>query len=239
MHSPSAFTAVRSIEDRYKNLVDVAKSRAILAFGISCFEEHLDKGISYHKGADKEPCDYTNCSVRNLFVHILLANKPVVLHNGLLDVVFLYHNFYCNIPDKLDVFTSDVYGMFSAGVLDTKYIAEHKLREPASYLSYIFRKSQRYNINSQDSSQKHITIEFPEETSTRRLVEHLCCHEQSKLESDETSSIQICDLYAAHGFCRRGADCHLSHNIDHILDKQDEKVISKKKRKNRKRKTDE
>ncbi|XP_020897879.1 target of EGR1 protein 1 isoform X2 [Exaiptasia diaphana] len=279
----------KSIEDRYKNLVEVAKSRSILALGISCFQESTDgmnsnpsegnssdknynieyqvctfnlsvlcsqefvvepaslqfliqhgfdfnkqfsKGVLYHKGEDKEPCDYAIASVRNLFAHILACNKPVVFHNGLLDLVFLYQNLYSDLPDKLEVFTSDVHGMFTAGVFDTKYIAEFKQREPASYLSYIFRKCQRYNTKTQ----KHIKVAFPTETISSQWIEHLCCHEPPR-QLDETSGVQICELYAAHGFCRRGADCHLSHDIDQILDKQD-KMLSKKKRKNKKRKTD-
>jgi target of EGR1 protein 1 len=88
----------------------------------------------------QEPYDFTSLSMRNIFSHLLLANKPVVFHNGLLDLVFLYQNVYNDLPDKLEVFTSDVYEMFSAGVLDTKYVAEFHLHEPASYLGYIFRK---------------------------------------------------------------------------------------------------
>lgn len=78
--------------------------------------------------------------MRNIFSHILTARKTVVLHNGLLDLVFLYQNFYNDLPDKLEVFTSDMFEMFPGGVLDTKYVAEFRLRESASFLGYIFRK---------------------------------------------------------------------------------------------------
>lgn len=78
--------------------------------------------------------------MRNLFNQLILANKPIVVHNGFLDLVFLYENLYCKLPDKLQVFTADLAEMFPAGVFDTKFVSEYSMREPASFLLYIFKK---------------------------------------------------------------------------------------------------
>ena len=71
-------------------------------------------------------------------IHCL--KKPLIVHNGLVDLVFLYHSFYTVLPASLPVFLSDLTELLPGGVYDTKVVAEYQLRETASYLEYLFRK---------------------------------------------------------------------------------------------------
>ena len=79
-------------------------------------------------------------SVRNLFTCIVVAKKPLVLHNGLVDLTFLYHHFYAQLPKNVDTFAADVNDLFPMGVYDTKYFAEFVHREPATYLQFLYMK---------------------------------------------------------------------------------------------------
>lgn len=83
------------------------------------------------------PTDHTP---QALLAHILTSKKPVVFHNGLVDVLFLYHSFYTSLPPSSNSFLADLTELFQGGAYDTKAIAEYKMGETASYLEYIFRK---------------------------------------------------------------------------------------------------
>ena len=76
----------------------------------------------------------------SLFALILLSGCPLIVHNGLTDLLFLYSHLYAPLPSRLDIFMADLSEMFSGGVYDTKAIADFHLHEEASFLEYIFRK---------------------------------------------------------------------------------------------------
>jgi len=103
-------------------------------------------GIPYFPGNDKtskyideDALSYSKL-IRNLFLHITSLTVPVVVHNGLLDLLFLYHGLFSSLPKKLSEFVADLHAMFPGGLYDTKYVAEFVTREGATYLPYLFRK---------------------------------------------------------------------------------------------------
>lgn len=51
--------------------------------------------------------DLSNQVMRSLFAHIMSLKTPIVLHNGLLDLMFLYYSFHADLPASLDVFLAD------------------------------------------------------------------------------------------------------------------------------------
>ena len=78
--------------------------------------------------------------MRSIFNAILFKKAPVVVHNGLLDFMFLYYSFYADLPNELPTFITDLNDLFPSGIYDTKYVADFVTREKSSFLSLLFRK---------------------------------------------------------------------------------------------------
>jgi len=79
-------------------------------------------------------------TLRNLFAEIVQAKVPVAFHNGLVDLMFLYQNFWAALPSTSPTFLADLTQLFPAGIFDTKFVTDYEHKMPASYLEYVFRK---------------------------------------------------------------------------------------------------
>ncbi|XP_040912222.1 target of EGR1 protein 1 [Toxotes jaculatrix] len=196
------------------------------------FNKQYARGIPYCKGNNKGGADDRGVHIRALFTELLRARKPLVLHNGLIDMAFLYQSFYAHLPERLATFTADLSEMFPAGIYDTKYVTEFELRLTASYLEYAYKKCKLDNSRSLTSggTRRHVHVEFCQYAGhMSSYVDFRVCPAVAIPEGQT----DICQRFSAFGWCPNGTQCPLSHDTDLII-LQDEKG-KEDKRKKRKR----
>ncbi|KAG0372736.1 Target of EGR1, member 1 (Nuclear) [Mortierella sp. AD032] len=170
-----------------------------------------------------------NGIMRSIFKRIMTRQVPVVVHNGFLDLIFLYHSFYADLPPKLSTFLADLSDMFPGGLFDTKYISDYMTRERSSFLAYLFRKYEREDTRMQD-------VETPTKAySTFDIQPRLPLPPQPYTTVAEPvksgSQVPYCEDYAFHGVCKKKMRCGKSHDLDLILDAEEMERDSKKRRK--------
>ncbi|EFO88694.1 hypothetical protein CRE_06714 [Caenorhabditis remanei] len=86
-----------------------------------------------------------NCPLKTLFRELLGSSSTLCLHNGLIDLAFLYKQMYgVDLPETLDEFVNNLSDLFPDDFLpvaDSKYLAEYQTRYTSSYLEYVFRRT--------------------------------------------------------------------------------------------------
>ncbi|KAI9095448.1 ribonuclease CAF1 [Phlyctochytrium arcticum] len=193
-------------------------------------------GIWYQAGNESpyiSPED-TNLIMRSVFAHILSRRVPVIVHNGLLDLLFIYYSFHAELPKKLDTFVVDLSEMFPGGVYDTKYIADYVTREKASYLAYLYRKYERLQSQrSLSGTTTFVRCEIRDRMPVPSKRWEPPAPLTGKRAFPETGK-PFCEQYAAHGVCHSGRYCTKSHDLDVILDEELGTLSREESRKRRK-----
>ncbi|CAN9503324.1 unnamed protein product [Ophioblennius macclurei] len=214
-------------------VVETQSVRFLVQHGFD-FNKLYSHGIPYCKGNGQGGADDHGVSIRSMFTELLRARKPLLLHNGLIDLAFLYQSFYAHLPDRLATFMADLSEMFPAGIYDTKYVTEFELRFPASYLEYAHKKCKLDNSRSitAGAAGPHVHIEFCE------YVGHMSAYVdfiQCSPGSDTDGQTAVCERFSAFGWCPNGTLCHLSHDTYRIILEDEKNNVDKKKKRKRHR----
>lgn len=205
-------------------IVDPSALEFLVNHGFN-FNKQFSEGIPYYRGNDKANEKCSSFNMRNLFNEIVRLRKPLVLHNGLTDLIFMYQCFYANCPQNLTALMADISEIFPSGVYDTKYIAEFLDHTPASFLVYLFRYSVLKNEELQDQEKSCLEISFSKG--------NVCSSFLSLYKNIDSSisSTAVCLKYAAYGWCVQGTKCKKNHDIDAIIEMHKSKTSRKRKRK--------
>lgn len=265
-----------SIEERFLNTSKVAKTRSIIALGLSMFskrstndvakvayhvqtfnlialcsedyivepgslkflvehgfnfDQQYSKGLPYYRGKDRGDVPAEENFLREIFGDIIRHKKIVVLHNGFIDLVFLYQNFYAQLPQTINSFAADLAEMFPNGVYDTKYLSDYVCRKAASFLEYVFRSQQKKNVEmSKTENKPHVELTFPDFPPSCEYVNYRQCeYVQPPAELSRNGHEDICKSYAHHGHCIAGKSCLLSHDIDRVVHMKESGKAKKRK----------
>lgn len=168
------------------------------------FERLRAIGIPFTPPGDIGNEDYSSQNEKRdtrlimLWKQILLAldvNKiPVIVHNGLYDIMYLYHSFIGKLPNTYSQFLSKLSDNFPAGFYDTKLLATES-EFNATFLSYVFAKTDRLRQNrfTQNSGQYpyfEVTVNKPanSDTSDEAIETTTTMTIESVTESIETST---------------------------------------------------
>jgi len=213
-------------------IVEPASLQFLVHHGFD-FAKQYSKGVPYYRGNDRADIGEGSISwrreARDIFGWIVKAGQTsrLVFHNGLVDLVFLYQNFYAQLPQSLNSFIADIHQMFPGGICDTKYMADYVIRMSASFLEYMFKTLQIKNSERATIKQSHLKLKFKTETevncdkpatdgksSFSTEIEYRDC--TIRLPSDD-QVFNICETYSHHGHCPDGHECPKSHDINLIV----------------------
>ncbi|OZC07279.1 hypothetical protein X798_05699 [Onchocerca flexuosa] len=207
------------------------------------FNRWINLGIPYDSDTEK------GNTMKTLWHEVLCAAVPITLHNGLIDLIFIYQHFYSVLPKTFSEFIVNVSDWFLLpggipGLFDSKYIAEYVTRFKASFLEYVFRKCQRENVIEQARNRLYVSVEFdftPAETQLKNTIDIVDC----KLPDDFDASASVepccisdkqknslCKRYSNYGFCHT-KDCSYIHDVDILLSLEEQKQAKIRERRKR------
>ncbi|PVU97190.1 hypothetical protein BB561_000695 [Smittium simulii] len=176
--------------------------------------------------------------LRDIILSAIRSEASLVVHNGLLDLLFIYYSFVADLPETIDSFIADFCHLLCGSIYDTKVIGEYDTRDEATFLSYLYHKRKREMLKREKSNLNSIIVNVCKEIN----LPHISAHTNSTLSGNQLnltpSSAQslaglsnnknahknplpYCKQFASHGYCNSGNDCPLSHDLEFIFNYRD------------------
>lgn len=128
---------------------------------------------------------------------------PIIVHNGLLDLVFLYAALEGTLPPSLNDFVGLLLDCVPCGFWDSKVLAT-EASQRATYLSYLFASSVLLGrISVQNAQSLPASFQADPPILINRPV-----------------SDSVCALFAFRGFCPRGIACPFAHDAFKVVEEE-------------------
>ena len=136
--------------------------------------------------------------LEQLWRAIAALHKPLVVHNGLADLMFVWRSFFGPLPALATDFVKTFSQAFPV-CYDTKYLSVALANENATYLQHLFRASYVRNMCTFECAAIPLQYQILTDSATTDVP------------------TEICNQYAKHGNCRFGLACTRSHDVDFIV----------------------
>ncbi|RCH91174.1 Target of EGR1, member 1 (Nuclear) [Rhizopus stolonifer] len=160
----------------------------------------------------------------------LMAKRslPLVTHNGLYDILYIYHSFIGTLPKTLAGFLKNFSNQFPSGVYDTKFLVQEQDCE-ASFLSYVFARfdrlrQKRFVSTTPDKPYFEVNVQDPlEPENNKRKAEGEEAGKEPAVKKQRglDNKGSYCKQFAERGYCEFGHGTKsIYHNIETILDHQ-------------------
>ncbi|KAJ2727164.1 hypothetical protein GGI07_000048 [Coemansia sp. Benny D115] len=210
------------LQQQNSHLVN-ANSMSFLAENGFDLNKQVAQGIRYFGAPNPMPLEMKNATInmeghliREVFLDIVRARVPVIIHNGLFDLIYLYQSFFGPLPDTYTSFAYDLHEMFPGGIYDTKLISESQNPESPSFLAYSFHRNERVQNRRLANGDTSVRVRLKD-----RLVVKQKTQRYVGSSDNNVDQLLYCENFASHGACRFKERCRKSHDLNFILDCQE------------------
>lgn len=156
---------------------------------------------------------------RGLLWRIGRQGVPLVLHNGLFDLAFMFAAFQGPLPPTLHGFIGALLDCVPAGYWDNKMLASAVLQR-RSFLGYLFASAvlkEKISVRNSSGLPADALTNPPEEQPATFAKDLLC------------------ELYSYRGFCPRGTSCPFMHDPFVVVQQEQKGTLPKDSREAHKR----
>mmetsp|Transcript_11686 Transcript_11686/g.35624 ORF Transcript_11686/g.35624 Transcript_11686/m.35624 type:complete len:464 (+) Transcript_11686:135-1526(+) len=155
---------------------------------------------------------------QGLLRRITAKSTPLIVHNGLYDLMFLYKSFEAPLPDSFARFVQAL-SSISPSIFDTKTLASTLLEEETTFLAYLFAKCVRRNADNRnvwlkaDSGVKVNCLDGMAAFPPLRFAPP-----RTLTQASPEGTNELCKTFRTRGFCQNPDSCRHSHDIELVLD---------------------
>ena len=180
-----------------------------------------------HSGKTSE--DIQNSFVETVHHLMTQYKKTLVLHNGLIDIMYMHYYFFQSFPLSLLLFVNNITEYFPT-VYDTKYLVDYHLDEDKSWLAYLYKKYDRRNNKEPGVSILRNTKwnEIEREQNNNINTENNKYNKNQKTTTKKSK--KVCVQFMNHGFCSSGIRCEENHDVEVILNYEENLRVNKKRK---------